>query len=231
MPVENKRIRSCDATPEDESLICLLYNSGLSSIKVAAQVGFSKPTVLKALRRNGVEIRKHGNPDATSKVCVDCSVEKEIGEFYVRQPRCKKCLIARNAEYKRNNRELVRKWGRDYSKRHRAENRIKDRIWAADNPEKVRLGKMRASHNHLNHKGICTLQEWLDILEKYDHKCLRCGSESKITLDHIIPASRVGSSNTADNLQPLCHSCNSGKQAKVIDYRPDKSCLVNRDKQ
>lgn len=217
MSSENKRIRSCDTTPEDESLICLLYNSGLSSIKVAAQVGFSKPTVLKVLRRHGIEARKHGNPNATSKVCVDCCVEKEIGEFYARSPRCKKCAVVRNAEYKRNNREKVREWGRDYGRRHK-------------DPEKSRVKDMGVRHKHLNHKGICTLQEWLDILERYDYKCLRCGSENKITLDHTIPASRVGSSNTADNLQPLCHSCNSGKQAKVIDYRPDKSCLVNWDK-
>ncbi|MHB8188944.1 MAG: HNH endonuclease [Ferrimicrobium sp.] len=40
--------------------------------------------------------------------------------------------------------------------------------------------------------------------------CERCGSESDLTVDHIIPLAR-GGSHDIDNLQTLCRSCNSSK--------------------
>ena len=56
------------------------------------------------------------------------------------------------------------------------------------------------------------------IYLKYGKKCLCCGSEKNISLDHIVPIKK-GGKNTLDNLQPLCKSCNSKKGVKVIDYR------------
>lgn len=74
----------------------------------------------------------------------------------------------------------------------------------------------RASQN--GNAGTFTQKEWLDILDRYGHKCLSCGTKSRIAVDHVIPLSR-GGTNTADNLQPLCRTCNSTKGAKTIDYR------------
>lgn len=67
--------------------------------------------------------------------------------------------------------------------------------------------------------GNYSLSEWAELCEKYDNKCLCCGAGGvKLTVDHIIPIS-MGGSNSIDNLQPLCISCNSKKSKKVIDYR------------
>ena len=51
-------------------------------------------------------------------------------------------------------------------------------------------------------------------------KCEYCEALlKKYTIDHIIPLSK-GGTNFLDNLQPLCGSCNSGKNNHVIiDYR------------
>lgn len=51
-----------------------------------------------------------------------------------------------------------------------------------------------------------------------DKYCLCCGTDSKLTLDHIVPIAR-GGSNRIGNLQTLCSSCNSRKGARYIDYR------------
>lgn len=41
-------------------------------------------------------------------------------------------------------------------------------------------------------------------------KCRHCGGNKWLSLDHVIPK-RAGGSNHPDNLQCLCHSCNSKK--------------------
>lgn len=58
--------------------------------------------------------------------------------------------------------------------------------------------------------GILVEDEWQSILDKFGNKCAICGAEGKLTIDHIVPLS-VGGSNTIDNIQPLCRSCNSRK--------------------
>ena len=64
-----------------------------------------------------------------------------------------------------------------------------------------------------------TAEQWREILDKYEHKCLCCGAKRNLSMDHIIPLSR-GGQHTASNIQPLCRSCNARKYTNSIDYRP-----------
>lgn len=58
--------------------------------------------------------------------------------------------------------------------------------------------------------------------------CLRCGSRDRLTVDHVIPESKGGNASL-DNLQTLCHSCNSWKSVKTIDFRAEGGKQNRRD--
>lgn len=50
------------------------------------------------------------------------------------------------------------------------------------------------------------------------NKCLKCGSDKYLHMDHIIPVVDGGRA-VFDNLQTLCRRCNSSKGIKQKDYR------------
>ncbi|MEW6129607.1 MAG: HNH endonuclease [Acidobacteriota bacterium] len=73
--------------------------------------------------------------------------------------------------------------------------------------------------------GSFTWEEWEAVLKAHNYACARCGATDslyeRLQIDHIIPL-QCGGTNTADNLQPLCPSCNNWKRTKAIDYRKEK---------
>jgi predicted restriction endonuclease len=52
------------------------------------------------------------------------------------------------------------------------------------------------------------------VLLKYEHKCVKCGSTECLEIDHIHPVSKRGLSEFS-NLQVLCKSCNIKKGATI----------------
>ncbi|RRR65597.1 MAG: HNH endonuclease [Candidatus Viridilinea halotolerans] len=112
----------------------------------------------------------------------------------------------------------MKKFKHDNPSYHREQNRR----WSRANPEKIRLRSLARRARHLGNGGTFTLQEWVEIKRYYKFTCLRCRlqePEIKLTVDHIVPASK-GGRHSIENIQPLCRSCNSIKQAQTIDYRP-----------
>lgn len=93
------------------------------------------------------------------------------------------------------------------------------RIWNKNNPDKGRRDARNRRARKKNSIGKIEKGDWNKILDLYEHKCLCCGSTEDLTLDHVIPLV-CGGSNTIENSQPLCRSCNSKKGTKTIDYRP-----------
>lgn len=59
------------------------------------------------------------------------------------------------------------------------------------------------------------------ILTRDDNKCLICGTELNLTLDHIVPKS-LGGKMMLSNLQTLCYHCNLSKGTRVVDLRQVK---------
>lgn len=61
-------------------------------------------------------------------------------------------------------------------------------------------------------------EEWLLLAIYYGLRCLACGEQTKIGMDHVVPLSRGGIHHIS-NIQPLCKDCNYAKKARTIDYR------------
>lgn len=57
-----------------------------------------------------------------------------------------------------------------------------------------------------------------DQIFQRDKRCLKCGTDKNLTIDHIVPLSKGGKKNIS-NLQTLCESCNVSKSDNIIDYR------------
>jgi len=63
--------------------------------------------------------------------------------------------------------------------------------------------------------GVVTNKLRMSIFLRDNFKCVFCGSEEAIEVDHIIPVIKGGLTNKS-NLQTLCFKCNSGKKGKII---------------
>jgi 5-methylcytosine-specific restriction endonuclease McrA len=70
-------------------------------------------------------------------------------------------------------------------------------------------------------RGEMDLSRLQALFDAYGPVCLCCGSEDDLTLDHIVPLETAGGPDAPENLQILCRRCNSGKNARAIDFRPD----------
>ena len=55
----------------------------------------------------------------------------------------------------------------------------------------------------------------LEVWKRDGSKCTKCGATEDLHFDHIIPWSKGGSSNTADNIQLLCGKHNLEKHDKI----------------
>lgn len=193
------------------------------------------------LRRTkwGEKIRQYAkdyynsHPKVRSFITVDekkCSYCKEIkssSEFGTDkrktdglQSQCRKCqnLILRTKYYDRK-KKSKEAWKAKNIDKVREQDKARMRQWAKDNPGRHRANCERHHGLELAAEGPYTGDQWQTLLSLCDNKCLKCGTIEDIEADHIIPLSK-GGSNTIDNIQPLCKSCNCSKyNVDDTDYR------------
>lgn len=173
---------------------------------------------------------------AGTKFCRVCWVRKPLFEFSEnrrrkdgRTAKCRPCDRAYKqrwvADHAAEHRDRNRQWNAaniEYHRAYRAERADKfrevKRQWAARNPEVVRAALERSRARKAAAEGTYTVGEWLALCAAYQYRCLACGQQGRLTVDHVVPLS-AGGSNRIDNLQPLCKPCNSSKGDKTIDYR------------
>jgi hypothetical protein len=129
---------------------------------------------------------------ATAKTCKRCGQTKPKADFAVGVGlTCNDCLPAYRAE--------------------------KHQRYKGYYKQKTRERKIRRKGAEGSH----TDAEWEALKVKYAYTCLRCGQQEPaitLTRDHVKPLI-LGGTDYIENIQPLCHGCNSAKNDKEIDYR------------
>jgi len=92
--------------------------------------------------------------------------------------------------------------------------------WQRNNKERYYFLLRRRGYLKKNAEGSHTFKEWEQLKRVCHYQCVCCEKKEpkiKLTEDHIIPLSK-GGNNYIANIQPLCHSCNSKKNNKTINY-------------
>lgn len=67
-------------------------------------------------------------------------------------------------------------------------------------------------------KGTHTAFEWEALKAFHGIQCCRCKGPGEVVKDHITPIYQ-GGSDSIENLQPLCRTCNASKGPENIDHR------------
>lgn len=88
--------------------------------------------------------------------------------------------------------------------------------WRREHPRAVKAFNQSRRASKGDQK--ISAEQWLDICELYGFKCLCCGKQKVLHMDHVVSL-RNGGRHTIENIQPLCRECNSRKGAKNTDYR------------
>ena len=133
-----------------------------------------------------------------------------------------------NQAWRKRNVEKVREAGRRQYAENIEHRRAVKNAWKLQNPEAIKSALERYRLNHLpkmaekSHKrraklrgnGVFQVTE-KELIRLYASPCAYCGTMENVTIDHIIPVAR-GGRHSIGNLQPLCLSCNSSKNAKTM---------------
>ena len=148
---------------------------------------------------------------------------KNLEHYYNNKER----YLENGKNWGKNNPEKLKKSKAKHYQKYKEKYKIEGDLWRNNNPEKVKASRVKSkAKRRSKEKSIgksFTGKEWKALIILHNYTCLCCGKkepEIKLTADHIIPISKDFTSNTINNIQPLCGHCNSSKGAKIIDYRP-----------
>lgn len=169
------------------------------------------------------------------KKCTKCYQSKLITEFGNdnrhtdgKQSWCKECMrhyvtpnphpLLSDDERKENHRIQAL----EYYYRNSGDVQKRNSKWKKEHPDAAKAIDFKAKFRRRARKekvgGIFTKVEFQSLCEGYGNICLCCRQQKPLCADHVIPLSR-GGSNSIENIQPLCRSCNCKKHSKTIDYR------------
>ena len=141
---------------------------------------------------------------------------------------CKRCLARIRRERREADPEIAR--------RERANNMLSYR---RHNIER-RMGERLNDHLRSNLPGSYTIQQRIDLFERYDGLCGYCRALPATDMDHIVPAilhgmedeqRRLGvpaPTNNIGNFMPACGPCNGKKGSRTLEQWRNNEPMVRR---
>lgn len=117
----------------------------------------------------------------------------------------------KNRQYYLDNRERMKRERQDYYAAHAEECRRWMREYRQTHPERHWAVRTKNLHGHeIDEETI----KYVAMLLR--DPCAYCGSRDRITIDHIVPASKGGLSHWS-NLTAACKRCNARKSAGSVE--------------
>ncbi|MDQ0793584.1 HNH endonuclease [Streptomyces sp. B1I3] len=101
--------------------------------------------------------------------------------------------------------------------------------WKKDNPDKVSAYSKKRYETIKAQTPWPVLTDYKEVVFGfYGERCMKCGSEEELTIDHITPIAK-GGEHGIWNMQVLCHGCNNKKrELSEEDHRPWPRLLDRR---
>lgn len=170
------------------------------------------------MRKKRVGIRKEITCSRCCNVFIGCRVDAL----------CHSCRAIRKKEVDATDYQRYKGKRLAYIKKYRSINKERqyewNKKWEVRNREKRLFIKRNAQSKRARSivSGSVSFKEWVALKQLYSNTCLGClrtEPSIKLSMDHIQPLSK-GGLHCITNIQPLCRSCNSRKQTRLVFFDP-----------
>lgn len=215
-------------TPEEKKEYMKAYRER-NKDKIAVRVKEYQKQNAEKIRKQRKEYEKTDKfrelKKASCKKYYDQNKEKMLEYFKNKYHSNPEEYKARIKEWQNNNQDKVATYKKNYIKNNPSKRSDSNAKWAKANPD-----KRKSVQNNRRSKtvGKITPHRIKSLMSLQKGKCYYCSCVLGNTfhVDHITPIAS-GGSNTDNNIQLLCASCNLSKGSKdPIEYRQQKGFLL-----
>lgn len=157
--------------------------------------------------------------------CVECTRDNARAWYWKNT----EYAAEKNREWREANPAYAKQWANENAHKLRAaerryyyndtgRRRALSKAWEKANAEARAAIASRYRARLVSAPGSFTKDDIEALLEAQGYRCVGCGCDilRRFDIDHKIPLSRDGS-NWPDNLQALCHPCNTSKGDKTME--------------